>query len=290
MPLGTLDPNPPPFFRQGPSALTKLAFCTSLAVLLMVADARFKMVGQLRSAVASVLLPVERALLVPVRAFQDLGDYGQGLQQAVSAEAKARRTLTEQALLVAQVAPLRAENERLRALLDLKPTMAVKSMAAEVLFEAPDPYARRVIINRGATQGVRAGAPVVNERGVIGQVTRVHPLSSEVTLLTDRDAAIPVLNVRTQARGVAYGAANHVASGESDLMEQRFVAANADVQVGDELTTSGMDGVYPAGLKVAQVQAVDRKADTGFAKVWLKPAAPADMVHHVLILDTGATP
>jgi rod shape-determining protein MreC len=116
---------------------------------------------------------------------------------------------------------------------------------------------------------------------VLGQVTRVYPLSSEVTLLTDKDAAIPVLNTRTQARSAAFGSAAVVGGG----MEMRFMAGNADVQVGDTLTTSGVDGIYPPGLPVAKVASVDRKNDSGFARIVLAPVAQPDGVRHVMVLQ-----
>lgn len=117
---------------------------------------------------------------------------------------------------------------------------------------------------------------------MLGQVTRVYPLSAEVTLLTDKDAAIPVLNTRTQARSAAFGGLGAV-GGEG--LELRFMAGNADVQVGDMLTTSGVDGVYPPGLAVATVAKVERVADSGFARISLKPLASADAVRHVLVLE-----
>ena len=116
---------------------------------------------------------------------------------------------------------------------------------------------------------------------MLGQVTRVYLQSSEVTLLTDRDAAIPVLNSRTQVRSAAFGGA----AAAPGLLEMRFMAGNADVQVGDLLTTSGVDGVYPPGLKVARVAKVDRKIDSGFARIVLAPEAPPDGVRHVLVLE-----
>ncbi|MEO7055965.1 MAG: rod shape-determining protein MreC, partial [Caldimonas sp.] len=135
------------------------------------------------------------------------------------------------------------------------------------------------------THNILAGSPVINEAGVLGQVTRVYLQSAEVTLLTDRDAAIPVLNSRTQVRSAAFGGA----AASQGQLEMRFMAGNADVQVGDVLTTSGVDGVYPPGLKVARVSAVDRKVDSGFARILLTPVASADGVRHVLVLEpTGA--
>jgi rod shape-determining protein MreC len=209
------------------------------------------------------------------------GEYVGGLHQAQADLAKAQLTLTAQSAKAARVDTLLAENTRLRALVDLKPALAVKSQAAEVLYEASDPFSRKVFIDRGASNGVVPGAPVIDEAGVLGQVTRVYPLSSEVTLLIDKEAAIPVLNTRTHQRSAAFGA-------DGTAMELRFMAGNADVRVGDLLQTSGVDGIYPPGLDVAKVVKVDPRADSSFARIALAPTASADGVRHVLVLEPMA--
>ena len=279
MPLGTLDRTPPPFFRQGTPALTKLVLCSALAVFLMAADNRLKLTQPLRAALATVLLPAQRALMAPVNLFYAGVDHLQGLNRALAAEDRVRKQLVSHADRLARGEQLAQENARLRALLELRPAMQVRSVPAEVMYEAADPYSRKVFIDRGATHGVVLGSPVVNESGVLGQVTRVFPLHAMVTLLTDKDAAVPVLNTRSQQRSAAFGGA------DGGLLELRFMAGNADVQVGDKLTTSGVDGVYPAGLPVAQVASVDRRANSGFARVLLAPAAGIDGVRHVLVLE-----
>jgi rod shape-determining protein MreC len=285
MALGTLDRTPPPFFRQGPSSLTKLSFCSALAVFLMVADARFSITQPIRATVATMLYPLQRGLLVPVEAIGASRRYLAGLASASAAEQAARSELARQSERAQRADQLELENSRLRALLELRPTLSVRSQAAEILYEAADPYSRKVIIDRGVTHNVILGSPVLNEAGVLGQVTRVYLQSAEVTLLTDRDAAIPVLNSRTQVRSAAFGGA----TGGPGLLEMRFMAGNADVQAGDLLTTSGVDGVYPPGLKVASVAKIDRKIDSGFARIILVPAAHSDGVRHVLVLEpTGA--
>ena len=281
MALGTLDRTPPPFFRQGPSALTKLSFCSALAVFLMVADARFSITQPIRASVATMLYPLQRALLVPVEAISDSRAYLGGLSRAIADEQTARSELALQSERAQRAEQLERENARLRALLELRPTISVRSQAAEILYEAADPYSRKVIIDRGVTHNVVLGSPVVNESGVLGQVTRVYLQSAEVTLLTDRDAAIPVLNSRTQVRSAAFGGG----SGGVGLLEMRFMAGNADVQIGDVLTTSGVDGVYPPGLPVATVASVDRRGETSFARVLLKPVAAPEGVRHVLVLE-----
>lgn len=283
MALGMLDRTPPPFFRQGPSALTRLMFFSALALFLMVADTRFKLTQPLRAVMATVLHPVERVLRAPVDAWQSGAQYLQGLESAQEAEAKARQLLSAQAARSTRVEQLMQENLRLRSLLDLRPALKVRSQAAEILYDAPDPYSRKVIIDRGSRHGVAVASPVINEAGVLGQVTRVYPYSAEVTLLTDKEAAIPVLNNRTQARSAAFG--NPSGAG----LELRFMANNADVQVGDELATSGVDGIYPAGVPVAKVVNVDRRTDSGFARIALVPLAQPDSVRHVLVLEPVGT-
>lgn len=275
----SFDRTPPPFFRQGVSALTKLVVFAALALFLMVSDSRFKLVDPLRAAIATVLHPVQRLLLVPVESWESVLDYWHSVQTATRAEDKSRRLLVAQSVQMLRFEQLQAENARLRALLELRPALQVKASAAEILYDTPDPFSRKVVIDRGSSQGVVAGSPVIDEMGVLGQVTRVYPLSSEVTLLIDKDAAMPVLNARTQQRSAAFG------SGDSTGMELRYLAGNADVLVNDVLITSGVDGVYPPGLPVARVVAVERRVETGFAHISLMPAAPADGVRHVLVLE-----
>lgn len=205
MPLGTLDRTPPPFFKQGPSALSKLMLCSALALLLMVADARFKVAQPLRSAVAAVLYPIQWLVLQPVHLGRSAGSYLDALHSAQQREREALVRLADQGQRAAQVEQLTLENERLRQLLSLRASLKVQSQAAEVLYDAADPYVRRVIVDRGQLAGVAAGAPVLDEAGVLGQVTRVYPMVSEVTLVVDRDHAIPVMNARTGVRSVAFG-------------------------------------------------------------------------------------
>jgi rod shape-determining protein MreC len=281
MPLGTLDRRPPPLFHQGPSALTRLMVFSAVALFLMAADTRFAVTRPLRSGLSILLLPLERAVEMPMQALHSGGEYFSGLRQAQADLSKAQALLTAQSAKAARVDTLVAENNRLRALVDLKPALAVKSQVADVLYEASDPFSRKIFIDRGLSQNVLPGSPVIDEAGVLGQVTRVYPLSSEVTLLIDKEAAIPVLNTRTHQRSAAFGA-------DGAAMELRFMAGNADVKVGDVLQTSGVDGIYPPGLDVARVVKVDPRADSSFARIALAPTASADGVRHVLVLEPMA--
>ncbi|MCZ8233915.1 MAG: rod shape-determining protein MreC [Inhella sp.] len=280
MALGTLDRRPPPLFRQGTSAFNKLLVCGALALGLMVADARLGLTQPLRAALAGVMAPVQRVLAAPLNTAEAMGDLLRGAEAAMKAEAQARERLAAQALVLARTRHLEAENAHLRRLLALSASVPAATQAAEVLFESGDLYGRRMVIDRGQRDDLSPGSPVIDERGVLGQVRRVHPTTAEVVLLADRDSSIPVQNARTQALYIAMG-------GERSAgLALRFVAANADIREGDVLRTSGLDGVYPPGLPVARVEQVQRQGDSVFATVTARPYAVVDRARQVLVLGT----
>lgn len=281
MPLGTLDSRPPPFFRQGPSALSKWLFFSVLAVLLMVADTRFRVAQPLRATLATIIYPLQWTVMQPIYWAQGAGEYFESLTISQSKEAAAHYQLGLQSQRAQQVEQLALENANLRRLLGLRDRVNAPALAAQVLYDAADPFTRKVIIDKGALAAVQAGAPVIDEAGVLGQVTRVYPLVSEVTLLTDHNQAIPVLNARTGVRGLAFGDA----SSHSGSLELRFMDAHVDMESGDLLTTSGVDGVYPPGLPVARVNAIERRADSAFARISCIPVGRIASSLHVLVLQ-----
>jgi rod shape-determining protein MreC len=281
MAFGVLEQDPPPFFRQGASAFSKLIVFSAAAVFLMVADVRFQMLQPARAVLQAVLFPMQWLAQRPGLLAAEAADFIDKVQSSDAVHTGLVEKLRQQSARAYQVEQLELENRRLRALLDLRPTLAVSGTAAQVLYDAADPYTRKVVIDRGQAHDVKLGAPVVDEKGVMGQVTGVFLLSSEVTLITDREHATPVLNVRTGARGVMYGDT----SSHADAMELRFMAANADVEAGDLLTTSGVDGVYPAGIPVARVEKVDRQVNAVFARIYCVPVALVAGAGHVLVLD-----
>jgi rod shape-determining protein MreC len=289
MPYGSLDRSPPPFFKQGPTSLSKLLLLSALALFLMVADKRFEVGKIVRVSLATVLNPVANVVLQPVAGVQDSFRYLDTLNSVKLSEEEAHKKLLLLSQRANQVETLALENSRLRQLLSLKETLSTPAQAAEVLYDATDPYSRKIIVNRGSVHAVQLGSPVIDELGVLGQVVRVFPLTSEVAMIIDREQTTPVLNTRTGVRSVAYG--NPSASG--DVLELRFISGNADVLAGDVLTTSGVDGVYPAGLLVAKIEKVERRADSGFAKIICTPKANVLGAKHVMILNplnTIATP
>ena len=286
MPLGTLDRTPPPFFKQGPSALSKLVVFSAIALFLMVADLRFRVTQPVRAALATVLYPVQWAVLQPVLLVGAAGGYVSSLHTAQQNEADAARRLADQAVRSLQVDQLLDENQRLRQLLSMRERTTSQAIGAQVVYDAADPYSRRVVIDRGQTHGVQAGAPVIDESGVLGQVTRVYPLIAEVSLLVDRDQAIPVLDVRSGVRSVAYGEP----ASDGDGLALRYTLAETDIREGDLLTTSGVDAVYPPGLPVARVTVVERQSGSSFMRIRAEPLARMDGVLHVLVLEPAGAP
>ena len=280
MPLGTLDRSPPAFFKQGPSAVSKLLFFSALSVLLMVADVRFGVTQPLRAALSVALYPVQWLAMRPQVLAEYSGEYMEARDVAQASEREAREQLLVQARRSGQVEQLALENKQHRELLDLSKRLESKGIAAEVLYDAADPYTRKLIIDKGMANGIKPSSPVMDEHGILGQITHVLPLVSEVTLVTDREHSIPVLNTRTGARGVAYGEA-----GGAPLLELRFMATNADIEVGDLLSTSGVDGIYPPGVLVGKVIKVERRAETVFARILCEPMGRVQGARHVMVLD-----
>jgi rod shape-determining protein MreC len=274
-----VDHTPPPFFKRGPAPLVRLFFFASLSLALLVIDARFRYVDGLRSWLALAAYPLQRAATFPIDLAMSIGGYFS--MQANLIEENER--LRAQALANMQDAQryhaLLADTADLRRVIGATDKLDVQATPAEVLYLSRDPYAHRVFIDRGSVQGIRPGSPVTDDTGVVGQVTRVHPLLSEVTLLTNPDQAIPVQVVRNGLRAVAFG------GGTSGMIELRYMPANAEVQNGDRLVTSGIDGTYPAGLAVGTVVRVERDEERSFARVICKPAAGVDRGRYVLVLS-----
>ena len=283
MALDSLDRSPPPFFRVGLAPLTKLIFFSALSLLLMFGDKQLQFTKPLRAGLSTLILPVQWLVLQPGEVLSVIGTYFQSLNQAQKNLQAAELKMLQQSLRSQQVEQLQIENQNLRLLMDLQASIAVSFQTAEVLFDVPDPYNQRIVIDRGQLKNVALGSPVIDAGGVVGQVTRVYPLTSEVTLLTDRDQSIHVLNTRTGARNITSG---DVMAGQP-MIELKFVPASADVKEGDLLTTSGIDGVYPAGLQVARISHIERRVDISFARIHASPLAELKG-RHVLILQPTA--
>jgi rod shape-determining protein MreC len=284
--LGTLDRTPPPFFKQGPSALSKLMVFSALALFLMVADTRFKHHAAAARGVATVLYPVQWVALRPVLAVRQGGRLLRVLHSAQATEAAARRKLILQSQRANQVEQLALENARLRKLLDLR----------ERLNSPLDPGGRSAVRRRRPVHAQghhRQGPGAGRVRRLAGdrRIRRAGAGHARAPADQRGDAGHrprpghPVLNTRTGARSVAYGDPTGTArrrAGTALHGRQRRRAA------GDLLTTSGVDGVYPAGLPVAKVDKVERRADSAFARIYCVPQALVDGARHVMVLKPVA--
>ena len=277
-----MEHTPPPFFNRGPAPLVRLAFFASLSFALLVLDARFRYTEGLRSVIALAVYPLQTLATMPAALAERISGYFVSQSQLREDNAELRSKLLASSQSAQRYEAAQAETGQLRRLIGAAERLPLKSMPAEVLYNGRDPYSRKVVIDKGSQNGIAAGAPVVDERGVVGQVTRAHTLSAEVTLLTDKEQAIPVQVVRNGLRAIAFGA------GSSGMLELRFMAANAEIQNGDRLVTSGIDGTYPPGLPVATVARIERDAAYAFARIVCQPAAGVESGSYVLVL--GAEP
>ena len=273
---------PPPIFRRGPAPLARLFVFVALCLALLVADLRFRYLEVLRNALSVVTYPLQMAASTPADVVRNATRYFGTLVDVQLENADLRRLQLDAGERLLRFEQLEQENLHLRELLQMSERVQTKSIAADILYNAPDPFARKVILDRGTQQGVEAGLAVVDANGVIGQVTRVHPVQSEVTLLTDRNQSIPVSVVRNGVRGVLYGVGR-------GMLEMRHVHAEVDIQPGDRLVTSGLDGIFVPGLPVATVTRVDRDQDA-FARIECEPLAAIERSVQVLVIGRAAYP
>jgi rod shape-determining protein MreC len=275
-----MEHTPPPFFRRGPAPLVRLAFFASLSIALLVVDARFKYADTLRSALALAAYPLQQVASAPGQLVTRISGFfaTQASLQRENAELKAKLVASSQDALRYEAAV--AELAQLRRLLGAQERLEFKSTPVEVLYSGRDPFSRKLLVDKGSSDGIQAGQAVIDDAGVVGQVTRVHPRLAEVTLLTDKDQAIPVQVVRNGLRAVAFG------SGTPGALELRFMAANAEIQNGDKLVTSGIDGTYPPGLPVATVMRIERDAVAAFARIFCEPAGGDEKNRYLLALST----
>ena len=274
--------DPPPFFHRGPSPLARLAFFGLLSIALMFADTRFRYLEGMRQVVTVALYPVQRAVQMPGEALAWVGAYFASKRDLTDENASLKRDLVAQTQAALESNRLRDENASLRALLELAKRYNGAATAVEVLYTGRDPFTQKAFVNRGSDAGIQAGYAVIDELGVVGQVTRVFPTMAEVTLITDKDQAVPVRVERSGVRSVFFG------SGAGRPPELRFMAPNADIKAGDRLLTSGIDGTYPAGLAVAQVDEVKRETGQMFARITVRPLSGADRSLYLLVLGQGA--
>lgn len=277
-----MEHQPPPFFKRGPSLVARLSIFIAISLAMMMADAHFKYLGTLRQSVSVLIYPMQKFANSPLELFDRVSGFfvSQALLQRDNRMLKQQQLMHASQLL--QLQALQAENSQLRKLFTLQQRYAEKAVIADILYGSHDPFVRKIVVDKGLTQHVQAGDAVLDDIGVIGQVTRAYPFSSEITLLTDKNQAVPVQILRTGQRAIVVGL------GQDSMLDLPFMPANGDIQNGDVLVTSGIDGTYPAGLPVATVAKIERNTAYSFAKITCTPSAGVDRHKQILILS-GST-
>ncbi len=270
------------FFDRGPSPLARLLFFAFLSVLLMFVDVRYRYLESTRSGLSLLVSPVQAVATLPARLWNQLGDYFtlQAHLKEHNQTLQAQHLVDVAQLLVLQ--SLQAENQQLRALTTLPLRQTQTSQLAEVIYSERDLFKRKIILSKGASDQIAAGQVVIDDSGVVGQVTRVFPYLSEVTLITEKDHVVPVQVLRNGLRTIVFGA------GDTSQLSVRYMPISADVQNDDVLVTSGIDGTYPAGIPVAKIVKIERDPAYPFARITCLPLAGVDKNHQLIILSSLA--
>ena len=268
----------PRLFRHGPSAEVRLFVLGVLALALVITDANMRVLEPVRQGLAVVLYPFQRIVMAPRDGVRTVYEWMNAAQLIRSENEALQRQRIELSQVASHAAQLSAENAQLRRLLGVTGTTSQPAVVVEVLYEPTGSFNQRLVFNKGSAAGIAPGMPVIDEGGVVGQILRVTPMTAEAALVTDKEVSIPVQNVRNGLRLIVFG-------GESNAnMEVRYLAADADIREGDTIVTSGVGGLFPAGLPVAQVLSVERNTASGFARAIVEPLAHTERYRHFLVL------
>ena len=273
-----LSQSPPPLFKQGLSARLRLLIAVVAAVGMLDVDIHLGVLKPLRQGLSMVLYPIEQALMVPRDVFRWVAKYSSAISDVVDRKSQLEKKEVENSEKLLQIEQLKAENDSLRTLLELRKGTKHVTVIAEISHETRDAFSNRIVIDRGSQHGVQPGHPVINSQGVVGQVVRVSPITSEVSLVTDPSLTIPVNLPRSGLRSVASG------TGDGQQVDLKYLNINAEVEVGDILVTSGLDGLYPSGLPVAKINRVERAGSGQFPRISSTPVAPIGTLRNVLVI------
>lgn len=269
----------PAFFVRGPSPLARLAFFSVLSLALMASDSRWQYSLSMRQSLQTLLHPLQLLANAPTQIYRNTAEYFSTHDRLLNENQQFKKRDLVQAIALQKLNLLAVENAHLRQLLGAQSVLKESSVVGEIMHVGRDPFTKKVLINRGQNHKILPGMAVVDAAGVIGQVTRVYPLSSEVTLITDTSLAMPVQIERNGLRAIAFG------HGRDNTVDLPYLPANVDIKRGDKLVTSGIDGVYPAGLAVATVKQIVSSADTPFAHIVCLPLAGVESHRQVLVVS-----
>jgi rod shape-determining protein MreC len=267
----------PAFFVRGAKPFSRLVFFCALSIVFMAVDARLNYLSQVRQAFIAALHPFEMAANAPSEWARDIKKYFSAHNELVQENYALKQQAFEHQVALQRLSTIQAENEHLRSLLSGNIPIQPKAVLGEISHMGRDPFTHVVVVNRGSQHNIKAGQAVVDSKGVIGQVTRVYPFTSEVTLITDKELSIPIQIERNQLRAIAFGEGNNT-------LDIPFLPTNVDIKVGDKLVTSGIDGIYPAGLAVATVTKIEQNPESPFAKIVSAPVAGVSNHLQLLLL------
>jgi len=265
-------------FRHGPSVDTRFALLLACTLALLIVDARWQALEPARRAIAVAIYPFQRLALSPRDLTDQVNDWIDGAARARTEREALQRQRIELAQLATYAAQLSTENEQLRRLLNVAETVEQPSVAVEVLYEPANTHVKHLVLNKGASSDIQPGMPVIDEGGVVGQIVRVTPYTAEAALMTDGKVSIPVQVLRNGLRLIAFGA------GADGKIALPYLPTDVDVQAGDTLVTSGIGGIFPAGLPVASVDHVARDDASGFAMATAAPLSHPERYRHFLVL------
>lgn len=267
------------FFNRGPSPAARLAFFLLLSLLLLFVDARYKYLESARSALSVVVYPFQRLAEMPGELWQQADSFFTLQNNLIRDNARLRQSHILDAAQLQKFQALQAEDQHLRDMLAVQQRANYPAQLAEIAYVERDIFKRKLFLDKGAQANVQAGQVVIDDVGVVGQVTRVYPWLSEVTLITDKDHAVPVQVLRNGLHAVVFG------SGDTSDLALRYMPVSSDIQEGDVLVTSGIDGTYPPGLPVAKVGHIERDPAYPFARIQCSPIAGVDRHRQLLILS-----
>ena len=243
-------------------------------------DARYQYLESTRQVLAVMIYPFQRLTALPGETVGRIAVYFETQSQLLEDNAKLRQQHDVDAAQLAQLNAIRAEDVQLRTLQELKQRVDYPMQMAEIVYVERDIFKRKLFVDKGAQANVVAGQVVLDDNGVVGQITRVYPWLSEVTLVTDKDHAVPIQILRTGLRAVVFG------SGDISEMSLRYMPVSSDIVEGDVLVTLGIDGTYPPNLPVAKVLKIERDPAYPFARITCSPMAGVDRHRALLIVSS----
>ncbi len=266
------------FFNRGPSPVARLVFFILLSLLLLLIDSRHQYLESTRNVLSTVIYPLQRFTALPPMLWNQADEFFTTHGRLERDNDQLRMQHGEDAAQLVKLQGLQAENTLLRNMLGMRERLDLPMHAAEILYTERDPSRHKVLLNLGQSS-VQPGEAVLDSTGLVGQVTRVHPMLSEVTLITDKDHEVPVQVLRNGLRLILFG------SGKANELELRYAPITADLQEGDVLQTSGIGGTYPPGLPVARITHIERDPVYAFAHVLCAPITGVNGQHWLFVLS-----